>query len=694
MLPHPPRGFLSLKLVTTYLYLLRVPVLLALVLGLIGPMTLLPGAPLQSLLEGFFDVHDPGDPVASFLSVAIVAAFVFLFVIAATTVSDLVIRYGPARFDIEKLPFPYKGLPFDIKVSAAVRALFFFYLAAGLSMVVFLFWYLTNFRIQAFGAILAALAAVAAATAVVAAHWSRTPSTSTRMLAFFFRWSPEGFLTEDEQLLRPGHGFAFLMMSVVLVLFVLFALTRFHPPTAGSAVFLLLLLCWLLAGLAFIVDRFRIPLIAALASIWIFAARFPESDHYFKAEHQKESATRLDAATVLTAQPPRPAIVVAAAGGGIQAAAWTAEVLSGLVKASDAFAPAVRIISGVSGGAVGTMYFAAAYENGTIDAKKLDDLVRNPAQRSSLEAVGWGLAYPDFARSVFPLRWYQEIDRAQAMEESWAAGVPGVEAPLRQWKRDAAAGVRPAVIFNATVVETGKRFMIGTVDPPAMGSVGRETFASLYPRHDLKAVTAARLSSTFPYVTPVARINQWVEKSKRVHIADGGYYDNFGITSLTELLHEAMTSNTRAARLPAEIMLIEISGSDPANRTTCDDYFAKRQTPAAEQGAGGSRGWFYQLFAPLEGLYNVREAGQRSRNDNELRLLREALEAQGVIVKPARFLFPCIGTPLSWHLTAAQKTRISDAWRQYDSCEKQKVLRFLNPAPAAGGKVDPCQIGR
>ena len=129
-------GFLSLRMLTTYLYLLRVPILLALLLAAIGPLTVLPGAPLQALLEGFFDVYDPGAPVRSFISVGLIAAFVFLFVIAATTVSDLVIRYGWIRFNVEKLPFPYISLPFGIKISAALRLLFCFYFAGGLSMVI------------------------------------------------------------------------------------------------------------------------------------------------------------------------------------------------------------------------------------------------------------------------------------------------------------------------------------------------------------------------------------------------------------------------------------------------------------------------------------------------------------------------------------------------------------------------------
>ena len=53
-------------------------------------------------------------------------------------------------------------------------------------------------------------------------------------------------------------------------------------------------------------------------------------------------------------------VVVTAAGGGIQAAAWTAQVLAGLDRIyGPDFTRSVGLVSGVSGGSVGTMYYMA-----------------------------------------------------------------------------------------------------------------------------------------------------------------------------------------------------------------------------------------------------------------------------------------------------------------------------------------------
>ena len=72
-------------------------------------------------------------------------------------------------------------------------------------------------------------------------------------------------------------------------------------------------------------------------------------------------------------------IVVAANGGGIQASAWTARVLTGLEEACQPdqldcdqdFGKSIRLISSVSGGSVGTMYFMNEYEeDGTLPDNK------------------------------------------------------------------------------------------------------------------------------------------------------------------------------------------------------------------------------------------------------------------------------------------------------------------------------------
>jgi hypothetical protein len=60
------------------------------------------------------------------------------------------------------------------------------------------------------------------------------------------------------------------------------------------------------------------------------------------------------------------------------------------------------LVSSVSGGSVGSMFVVAPYSGKGEYPSSDSELkaVRFNTQRSSLAAVGWGLAYPDLARTA------------------------------------------------------------------------------------------------------------------------------------------------------------------------------------------------------------------------------------------------------------------------------------------------------
>ena len=143
------------------------------------------------------------------------------------------------------------------------------------------------------------------------------------------------------------------------------------------------------------------------------------------------------------------------------------------------FSEAVTLLSGVSGGAVGNMFFASAYLNGSIPQDVLDRIIET-AFSSGLSQAAKGFAYSDLLRAVFPF-WvpYVYQDRGQALEKAWMvnAGCSSHEqsnnpaealcntldkAKLKGWQADVVAGKRPALIFNATPVESGKRLAFST----------------------------------------------------------------------------------------------------------------------------------------------------------------------------------------------------------------------------------------
>jgi hypothetical protein len=295
-----------------------------------------------------------------------------------------------------------------------------------------------------------------------------------------------------------------------------------------------------------------------------------------------------------------------------------------------------------------------------------------------------------------PIPW----DRGRALEEAWLrsdsswAHSEGVRDSLSAWGQDARAGYRPAVIFNTTVAETGERLPLATTRLPE-GSAGRVKYDQLFNNTerelDIAVVTATRLSASFPYVSPAARADI---EGQAAHIVDGGYYDNYGISSLVEWLDAQLEREDSTIE---RVLIIEIRGA--RSRIGPPDSEGCSMTRPGGRDRRSNRGWFYQAFAPASTVFNVRTAGQRTHNETELCLLidkwRERREkTEEVEITRAVFEFDGADTPTSWHLTGKDKRAIQENWEAELVMEHnrrygwERVKEFLT-AQAANGRGTP-----
>jgi len=479
---------------------------------------------------------------------------------------------------------------------------------------------------------------------------------------------------EDRFPLLPGHGMALAMMAIFLLVYVVVGfltspwLTSLRAPSLAAVLLLLTMLNWSLSGLAFFFDRYRIPvLVLIVILLGATSIVFRRSDSYYFIYPKSTSPGDVFIPQNLTGQRENAKIIlVAANGGGIQASAWTARVLTGLERgcrnspdcAGRSFARSVRLISAVSGGSAGAMYFANAYgkygaPEGELPADPaLEEIVRL-AGRSSLDGIAWGLVYPDFLRaaapflSEFPFFW--NTDRGRALEFEWKRGVD-LEARLGDWRRDVAMGKRPGTVFNTTIVDSGRPLLFSTIEHDQTLVVAR-SFDQLYEGYDAPVTSAVRLSATFPFVTPAARAHR-DDKSDlsdpEYHVVDGGYYDNYGMATLVEWLDKELERSNGEI---TEVMVIRIH-SMPVGMG---------------RPPGDSRGFFFQSSVPIITLDNVRGAGQLSHSRMEFDLLqkrwRERTDRK-VAIELATFEYPNDDAPLSWRLTEKQKQAIENIWRE------------------------------
>jgi hypothetical protein len=506
--------------------------------------------------------------------------------------------------------------------------------------------------------------------------------------------------------LRSGHVFALTLSIMAFVTYFFVGLGKQRiiagPAVVSGLAYVLLYLlvaCWALSALSFFLDRYRFPLLLSIVLFSRLTSSVPESDHFFRIETGKSVKRLGDMSGYLT-----PAeylveraksgghdrlIIVATPGGGIQAAAWTAAVLSGLDKkfnggqnGARTFHDSVGMISSVSGGSLGAMVYATSFVR-TISP---DDVAKN-AERSAIDEVAWGWTGPDFWRTIVP--WFRHnlaIDRGWALEQKWAV-VNGLSpGPKSMWKDPdpnqdtyisdwAKLGPKiPALVLNSTLVENGRHVVFSTTNFPVKNDPrGIVNFYDLYPQQaknfDVRINTAARLSASFPYVAPAARpMGLDNLYSPDFHYVDGGYYDNLGVDSVIGWLTEAYSGNSSPRPPYDNILLLQI-----------------RHFNAAALTRGSRDGWGFQLLAPPLGLLNMWSNAPTYRDRNELDEFTRARSAQGPNIQLVTI--PYCGMDYKDKTPQAAQTDFEKCVKAAD--ERQTGFNFSEtPRSAAALKTD------
>lgn len=259
-----------------------------------------------------------------------------------------------------------------------------------------------------------------------------------------------------------------------------------------------------------------------------------------------------------------PVFVVAAEGGGIRAAYWTAEMLIELQKRFPDFPCNTFAISGVSGGSLGASAFitdlANAYrtkqfrciESGESHIEKIKGTNKNgPIESTSqgflgedfLAPVAAGLLFPDLVSRVNILcPWLICLpDRASYLEKAWEVNWTKYNEgkPLQfsdnfldLWKEDGELEI-PSLILNGTWVEDGRRTLTSNLKPNAEIFVEADDMLNNFTKR-ISLSTAVHMSARFTYVSPAGTVNTKSDGKKRV--VDGGYFENSGALTARQVL--------------------------------------------------------------------------------------------------------------------------------------------------------------
>lgn len=445
----------------------------------------------------------------------------------------------------------------------------------------------------------------------------------------------------------------------------------------------------------------------------------------------------------------RTLVIVTASGGGIQAAAWTARVLTGLhERYGPPFSKSIGVISAVSGGSLGTACYLNQWSPEEADPLPAGALtaVNEMARRSHLEASAWGMAYPDLLRLCLPPLVPARMDRGWSLEESWHRQFRDRgDWRLRDLADSVCAGNMPVPVFNATLAETGQRLLISPVvgrymtpDRADRGDYLRppgavEYFHLFGDDADPRVATAVRLSATFPFVSPIPRTRRQIvppptqptgtaaeldesiaaqglrEYLKNCHVVDGGYVDNEGAFTAAEwaerLIKEHFGGGGDAPPAFDRVRFVRIMPFPPqqAHGKSPHDWIPGRQ------------GWANEFTGPVTALQNVRSASQSERNSHGLELLQnyanETLRPRGKGAAPfggddadpwsrtvdkVQFVFQLYDgdrpvqhseAPLSWSLSRRQQRQIERAWKAL--CDPNRARDVYSPLYHLDGLFTP-----
>jgi hypothetical protein len=326
--------------------------------------------------------------------------------------------------------------------------------------------------------------------------------------------------------------------------------------------------------------------------------------------------------------------VVCATGGASRAAYWTARVLDRLGRPEmlPGFHDGVRLITGASGGMIGAAYYLRWRQEFLRDNPEMPvaSLPQKPTDwveempTDALSAVASHIGLVSVAQALVPrLPEPLDLDRGQVLEMQW----PQLQHPFLDYRRDEGLGAIPSVVFSPVTVDDGRRLIISNLglerlainwgeeldavkSGPSVYSIAAPEFYRVFGAagKDLNLATAARMSATFPIVSPAVNL----PTDPPIRVVDAGYYDNYGVNLAVAWIFK---NRNWLERNTSGVALVQIRA-----------FRGRKERLGPAAGGGDALANGIQFFStPLEAFAGARDSTPMFRNDEEVAALAEVL---------------------------------------------------------------------
>jgi len=487
------------------------------------------------------------------------------------------------------------------------------------------------------------------------------PMAAVLLLAFYYLYRHRQIRQEDPSLLfpfdsltlkgafsrskRPVQVFSLIATYSSLLLVLVFLLPTASSRTvavgigpAGIIVFGLTFWTFMLSVLAFADHKTKLP-VSLLVLLLIFLFSFWNNNHLIRTFDRKErpfTDTRLPVdehltawlssrqAAIDSAQTEYPVFLIAAEGGGIRAAYWTASVLAELQAQHPSFYRHVYAISGVSGGSLGATVFTGLLADGQKgklqENVRLDTLSRQILQQDFLSPLNAALLFPDLFQKAIPYP-VRPWDRSRWLEDAWSAAYANetlpqpsqventMDAPfLDLWDGVANTYQVPALLLNGTRAETGEKTIVSNIriDHATFGAIDLQKVTGEH----IPLKTATLLSARFPLVTPAGAVDTYSHpdamKKTWGHVVDGGYIDNSGLETAMTLVYKLQQKKLqeRGKLQKLKVYLLYIKNSSPY------------RLDASGYADSNPISFMYEMRAPVQAFLGSWDKGSEARVRN------------------------------------------------------------------------------
>jgi len=270
-------------------------------------------------------------------------------------------------------------------------------------------------------------------------------------------------------------------------------------------------------------------------------------------------------------------ILVGAAGGGIRASFWTSLIMARLADNVPQFKQKLFASSGVSGGSLGLGVSYSLLAKGAHCAKdsKQVSCVQAFHDGDFLSGVIGATIAGLPARTLMPLWFFSGRDGAleTSWENRWNWAVGSEIAARDAFSKPIGAlwnnvKAHPLLLLNATTATTGDRAVTADV---AIDWVKLRTQCKINLTQEINPPLSASIgaSARFPFVSDWGWVRvTHADACKQLEaVADGGFYDNYGATTLIDLIN-GLKAIDAAFFSKVHVVVIQIT-SDPLRDMGC-----------------------------------------------------------------------------------------------------------------------------